>query len=161
MNARMTDWAIRNRVSTQALEELRFIFHFEATTPPLASQLASTEAYTQSIVRLEGARKGYKLWRNNVGVLIDDTGRPVRYGLANDSKQLNEAIKSADLIGWRSLIITPEMIGTRIAQFVSRECKRMGWRYTGDDRERAQLRWAEAVLADGGDASFATGDGTL
>jgi hypothetical protein len=33
--------------------------------------------------------------------------------------------------------------------------------YGGDDHERAQLRWIEAVTADGGDAAFCSGEGTL
>lgn len=154
-------WAIRNGVSNHALTELRAIFNLDPPTPSLSAQLSSTEAYSQSIVRLEAARKGLKLWRNNVGVLKDDRGVPVRYGLANDSPKLNETIKSGDLIGWRPIIITPAMVGSRLALFVSRECKRMGWRYTGEGREPAQLRWAETVLADGGDAQFCTGEGTL
>lgn len=161
MNDQVMVWAIRHRVTIQALTELRAIFNLDAAPPSLSSQLASTEAYTQSIVRLEGARKGLKLWRNNVGVLMDERGVPVRYGLANDSKRLNETIKSGDLIGWRPIVIQPEHVGSRIAQFVSRECKRIGWRYTGNEHEKAQLRWAEAILADGGDAAFATGEGSL
>jgi len=120
-----------------------------------------TESYVQSLVRLEAGRKGVKLWRNNVGVLNDETGRPVRYGLGNDSPALNKAIKSGDLIGWRSIIITPDLVGTKIAQFVSRECKRPNWNFSGTDREKAQLRWAEVVNADGGNACFVTGEGSL
>lgn len=160
MNARIVDWAIRNSVSHAALAELRGIFEMCPPTPNLAA-CTKDESFTQSIVRLEAARKGLKLWRNNVGVMMNENGQPVRFGLANDSKQLNEKVKSGDLIGWRPVIITPSMVGGSIAQFVSRECKRMGWNYTGTDRESAQLRWAEAVNADGGDASFTTGEGTL
>ena len=120
-----------------------------------------SESYVQSIVRLEAARKGVRLFRNNVGALIDSRGVPVRYGLANDSKAANEAMKSADLIGWRSLIIESHMVGRCIAQFVSRECKHVGWQYHGDERERAQLAWAQLVAAGGGDAAFCTGEGTL
>lgn len=160
MNSSVIQWAIRHGVSEQALSELKAIF---GTTPvhiPFAPA-APTEAYVQSTVRLEAAKKGIKLWRNNVGVLEDKRGVPVRYGLANDSKQLNEKVKSGDLIGWRPVLITPAHLGTTIAQFVSRECKRVGWTYSGDDHEKAQLRWAEAVQADGGDARFCTGEGTL
>lgn len=160
MNSQITEWAIRNGVSVRALEELRAIFNLDPSHSRSAAQ-GATEAYTQSIVRLEAARKGLKLWRNNVGVLQDENGTPVRYGLANDSKRLNESVKSGDLIGWRPLIIKYEMVGSRIAQFVSRECKRVGWRYTGTEREAAQLRWAQAVNADGGDACFVTEQGTL
>jgi hypothetical protein len=121
----------------------------------------TSEAYSQSQVRLEAPRAGVTLWRNNVGVLTDLTGRPVRFGLANDSRQLNEALKSSDLIGWRPVLITPGHVGRTIAQFVSRECKAPGWKYTGTDRERAQKAWLDLVAAAGGDSAFATGPGTL
>lgn len=121
----------------------------------------TSEAAVQAQVRLEAARKGLRLWRNNVGVLTDERGVPVRYGLANDSKQLNSVVKSGDLIGWRPVLITPAHLGITIAQFVSRECKRVGWTYKGDAREQAQLRWAEMIIADGGDAAFCCGQETL
>jgi hypothetical protein len=160
VNSSLIQWAIRNRVSEQALSELRMIFGVDA--PMLAAPAAGeSEASVQSKVRLEAARKGLKLWRNNVGALLDSRGVPVRYGLANDSAQLNKVVKSGDLIGWRPVVITADMVGSRIAQFVSRECKRPGWKFCGDDHERAQLRWAEALLIDGGDAKFCSGEGTL
>lgn len=162
MNSKVIEWAIRNEVTAQALEELKAIFMFEAPASKDPHNATMTEAYTQSQVRLEAAHKGYFLWRNNVGVLTNrETGQPVRYGLANDSKRLNENLKSGDLIGWRSITITRHHIGSVIAQFVSRECKHPGWNYTGTDREKAQLRWAEVVVAGGGDATFCTGKGTL
>ena len=116
------------------------------------------EATVQSMVRLEAARRGWKLWRNNVGVLLDAKGRPVRYGLANDSKQVNAAVKSADLIGIRPVVITPAMVGQVIGQFVSIECKHDDWRPSmSDEHEVAQARWAELVLLAGGYAIFSTG----
>jgi hypothetical protein len=115
------------------------------------------EDYVQSVVRLHAPTIGETLWRNNVGVLIDATGRPVRFGLANDSPKLNAALKSGDLIGWRTVTITPEMVGARIAQFISRECKHEGWEYTGRDREAAQAAWLRMINAAGGDARFMTG----
>jgi hypothetical protein len=159
MNAKLTEWALRNGMSFQALAELNNIF---GMTPPAPCTLwDESELAVQSHVRLEAGRKGIKLWRNNVGVLRDETGRPVRYGLANDSPALNKAIKSGDLIGWRPLLITPAHIGSKIAQFVSRECKRAAWHYTGTEHEIPQLRWIEAVNADGGDAAFTNGEGSL
>lgn len=133
----------------------------------------TSEAYVQSLVRLEAPARGARLWRNNVGVLVDANGRPVRYGLANDSRALNEKLKSSDLIGWRRRIITLADVvaagpdGLRIAQFVARECKPVGWTRAGPgDRERfareeAQQRWIDLVNGDGGDACFAAGVGTL
>jgi hypothetical protein len=93
--------------------------------------------------------------------LLDSRNVPVRYGLANDSASLNKTVKSGDLIGWRPVLVTPGHVGSLIAQFVSRECKRPSWAYTGTDHEKAQLRWIEAVAADGGDAKFCNSEGSL
>lgn len=160
MNSRIIQWAIKYRVPAEALAELRGIFALDGSgaMPIIAG---NSEAAVQSIVRLEAARKGFRLWRNNVGALLDSRGVPVRYGLGNDSPQVNKRIKSADLIGWKPLLITERMVGSTIAQFLSRECKAPGWHYTGDEHEQAQLKWAELIVADGGDATFCTGDGTL
>lgn len=119
------------------------------------------EATTQNIVRLEASRKGCRLWRNNVGATYTKDGSFIRYGLANDSANVNREIKSADLIGIRPVLITPAMVGVTIGQFISREVKASNWRYTGNDRERAQLAWAELILSLGGDACFVVGEGTL
>ena len=161
MNPAVYQWATRHGVSLQALHELQAIFgmHGGHELPP--SVKGTSEAAVQAAVRLEAARKGVRLFRNNVGALIDSRGVPVRYGLANDSKQVNEVMKSADLIGWRPLLIGPQHVGTVVAQFVSREVKEVGWRYTGKDREPAQLAWAQLVTSGGGDAAFCTGVGTL
>lgn len=149
-------WAARWGISPAALADLIGLY-----PAPAAPGDGSSEARVQSEIRLEAPAAGVKLWRNNVGVLLDVNGRPVRYGLANDSKALNERLKSADLIGWRRVQITPAHVGTTIAQFVSRECKPSGWTYRGDAHEEAQARWAKLVTLDGGDARFATGKGTL
>ena len=118
----------------------------------------NNEATVQSLVRLEAARRGWKLFRNNVGVLMDSRGVPVRYGLANDSKQVNAAVKSGDLIGIRPVTITQGMVGSVLGQFVSIECKRAGWKPSpNDEHEKAQMRWAELVLLAGGHAVFSTG----
>lgn len=161
MTPAITQWAIRNHVSAQALQELQAIFGMNGGHELPAAIKGTSEAAVQAAVRLEAARKGLRLWRNNVGALIDARGVPVRYGLANDSKQLNAVIKSADLIGWRPLVIEPQHVGQVVAQFLSREVKAVGWHYTGDKHEQAQLAWAQLVTAGGGDAAFCTGEGTL
>lgn len=120
------------------------------------------EALVQASVRREGKEKGVLLMRNNVGVLMDRDNRPVRYGLANDSKVVNEHMKSADLIGIRSLMITPQLVGSVVGQFVSRECKKPGYRYNPNDkREAAQMRWATLINSYGGDAAIVDTVGTL
>ena len=161
MTPAVYQWAVRHGVSMQALHELQAIFgmHGGHDLPPDVK--GTSEAAVQAAVRLEAARKGVRLFRNNVGALVDSRGVPVRYGLANDSKQVNEVMKSADLIGWRPLLIEPRHVGTVVAQFVSREVKAVGWHYTGSDREPAQLAWAQLVTSGGGDAAFCTGVGTL
>lgn len=154
-------WAIRHGVGMLALHELADLFRLNGGDPMPPEVKGVSEAAVQSAVRLEAARKGVRLWRNNVGALKDSRGVPVRYGLANDSAQLNRTIKSGDLIGWRPVLITDAHVGSTVAQFVSRECKAVGWRYTGTEHEAAQLAWAKLVTAGGGDAAFCCGTGTL
>jgi hypothetical protein len=113
-----------------------------------------SEAHIQDALRLAAPRAGYMLFRNNVGVLKDERGVPVRYGLANESAAINQKWKSGDLIGWHSVVITPDMVGKTIAQFVSRECKPEGWRFSNSPREEGQAKWAGLVNAAGGDACF-------
>jgi len=106
-----------------------------------------SEETVQVEVRLSAVKYEIQLFRNNVGVLVDTVGRPVRYGLANESKALNEKIKSGDLIGWRPVFVTPDMVGKVIAQFVSIECKSQKKHAR---IEKAQMRWAELVQKSGG-----------
>ena len=161
MSPAVYQWAARHGVSLQALAELQAVFGMQGGHDLPPEIKGTSEAAVQAAVRLEAARKGVRLFRNNVGALIDSRGVPVRYGLANDSKQVNEVMKSADLIGWRPMLIEQRHVGTVVAQFVSRECKHPTWHYTGGDREPAQLAWAQLVTSGGGDAAFCTGVGTL
>lgn len=157
--ANLSDWIKRWGIPYAAMADLGRILAVDV--PVTMGGRAGSEAWVQSTVRLEAARAGWRLWRNNVGVLKDDTGRPVRFGLANDSPALNEQLKSSDLMGWRPVLITPAHVGTTIAQAAGRECKPVGWRYTGQGREPAQLRWGQILLADGGDWAFASGPGSI
>ena len=151
----MIDWARRHSISSDALAELAAIL---AADGIVRETDVTSESRVQSNVRLLAAENEAKLWRNNVGVLTNEEGRPVRYGLANDSPALNKRLKSGDLIGWRRRLITPDMVGTTIAQFTSRECKPAGWKFTGTPREKAQAAWATLVTIEGGDARFTTGE---
>lgn len=156
------EWARRWNVPLEMFRDLQTTLGtYTPPLPPEAPGAGKSEAWAQSAVRLEASEKGVKLFRNNVGVLEDKTGRPVRYGLGNDSPKMNEVIKSADLIGLKSVIITPEMIGHKFGQFVSVEVKAPGWQYTGTGREPAQLGWANLVNSMGGMACFATGPGVF
>lgn len=153
----LNEWAIKWGVPAGAVVELKQIFGLlPCPLLPAADELKS-EAAVQAAVRAEAGRQGIRAWRNNVGALQDATGRWVRYGLANDSKSLNEKVKSADLIGIKPVLITPALVGQTIGQFWSRECKPGGWVFTGTDREQAQLKWAEILTSLGADAAFTTG----
>lgn len=152
------EWAERWQIPPQALMELA-----QLPEPGVeASKGGASETNVQSRVRLEASRRGVKLFRNNVGVLVDVDGRPVRYGLANDSKKLNAAVKSADLIGLRPVLIQPHHVGHVIGQFVSRECKREGWRFNANDpADCAQVRWQAFINVNGGDAAIVQSEGSL
>ena len=150
-------WALRHHVGEDALRDLSALLGMAAPVNPAGG----SEARVQSEIRLAAPAKGYRLFRNNVGALLDARGVPVRFGLANDSKALNERYKSGDLIGWRRLVITPQMVGSTVAQFTSLECKEASWTYRGDAHEVAQARWAALVASEGGYATFANGTGAL
>ena len=154
----MTDfdqWAKRWGVSPAAMQELRAVYATAGVAGVDTRDPVNSEARVQSEMRLIAASKNVILFRNNVGALQDKNGRPVRYGLLNDSKQLNQKIKSADLVGIRRVLVTPAMVGTVIGQFCSREVKHRGWQ-PGEDkvREGAQAEWVTLVLAHGGDAKI-------
>lgn len=154
----LKQWQLRHGATDAAMLELMQLFgaHDPGWTPVDGN--ASPEAIQQSKLRLTIAREGHKAWRNNVGGGVLEDGSFVRWGLANDSKKLNDAIKSGDLIGARRLLITPQMVGCVVAQFASWEVKKEGWRYTGTPREVAQLHWIEVVNGMGGYAKFSTGE---
>lgn len=120
-----------------------------------------SESYAQSQVRLEAPHFQVMLTRNNVGACQDEYGNHIRYGLFNESKKQNKRIKSWDLVGFRKRLITQQMVGSVIGQFVGREIKKPGWVYTGDEHEAAQLRCTELALSYGCDVGFATGPGSF
>ena len=119
--------------------------------------MPSSEAQVQADIRLAAAQEGVMLWRNNSGALPDQNGRTVRFGLGNDSKAVNEQFKSPDLVGIRPLLITQEMVGQYVGQFISLECKDPTFRGpAGDTRAEAQARWNALVTRWYGVAGFAS-----
>jgi hypothetical protein len=157
----LNQWAIKHGVPFEAVEDLRRMMGTVNTDP--IPQVGESEAAVQTRVRLEASKKGGRLWRNNVGA-YDERYPPspgTRWGLANETKQMNKMIKSSDLIGIKPILITAEHVGQVIGQFVAREVKRGGWRYGATEAEQAQLTFLELAFALGADAAFATGEGTL
>jgi hypothetical protein len=100
--------------------------------------VANAETTLQQQIRLAlGTRPDARLFRNQVGSLPDPrTGRLVTFGLARGS---------ADLIGWRTVTITPDMVGQRLAVFTSIEIKTP----TGRIRPEQQA-WLSVVQGAGG-----------
>ena len=105
--------------------------------------MANAETDLQQRIRLAlGTRSDLRLFRNQVGQLPDPrTGRPVQFGLARGS---------ADLIGWRTITITPDMVGRQLAVFTSIEVKTP----TGRVRPE-QHAWLSTVQQSGGIAGIA------
>ena len=101
----------------------------------------ASEQTIQQQIRLACSRGPVRLHRNNTGTLLDRNGRPVQFGLAKGS---------ADLIGWTTRTITPDMVGQQVAVFTSIEVKSATGRLRPDQRQ-----WMEAVQAAGGIAGVA------
>ena len=151
----LDNWAARWRIPAAALAELRTSMGI--AEPAIRVPAGVSEAATQQLIRLEASKRGARLWRNNNGATFDESGRMIRYGLANDSVALSKQIKSSDLIGITPHYVTAADVGRIIGLFTSIECKRPGWKYKGTPREVAQLAWINLVLSMGGVARFATG----
>ena len=77
----------------------------------------SNEAFVQNKIRLAIGHGKIRLFRNNTGALLDMQGRLVKFGLCKGS---------SDLIGFRSITITPDMVGQKIAVFSAIEVKDKG-----------------------------------
>ena len=117
----------------------------------------SSEAVVQQNIRLQASEQDDLLWRNNQGACYDESGRLIRYGLGNDSAQVNKRIKSSDLIGITQVVVTPEMVGQVIGVFTAIEVKGSTWKQRrSDDRAAAQGRFIDVVREYGGRAGFAT-----
>ena len=100
-----------------------------------------SEQQIQQHIRIACSTGDTRLFRNNTGTLRDQRGRPVQFGLCKGS---------ADLIGYRTVTITPEMVGQQVAVFTSVEVK------TPTSRLRTEQRaWMETVQAAGGIAGVA------
>ena len=97
-----------------------------------------SEHEIQQRIRLACGRGPVRLWRNNTGALVDQQGRLVRFGLCKGS---------SDLIGLRSLEITPELVGQRIAQFVAMEIKTGSGTVSPEQRAFLQLVQQQGGLA--------------
>lgn len=87
------------------------------------------------------SNQGSVIWRNNTGVLKNEAGIPVRFGLCPGS---------SDLIGVTPVTITEEMVGKNIGVFTAIEVKTPKGRVSAE-----QERFLAAVRRAGGIAGVA------
>lgn len=114
------------------------------------------ESEVQQELQIEAAKCGAILERNNSGMLYNEQGTPVRYGLGNTSAKHQENMKSSDLIGGQTIIVTPEMVGQRLLVMVAVEAKREDWSPKElNKHEIAQLNYMKWIVSRGGKAGFA------
>jgi hypothetical protein len=120
-------------------------------------------------VQLDATAKGWRLFRNSTGqgwqgqiteeyTLTERNGRPVHVVELTNARRVAYGLTrgSSDLIGWRPVIITTEMVGQTIAQFVAVECKTERYRRTTEEQDN----FLGQVAGSGGAAYLARGDGT-
>jgi len=162
------EWAQRWPQAAQELRELQGYL----TWPPAANCEDKSEAWAQQQDRMTIFKAGGAAWRNNVGATKPKLeancpkcsfrfylNQPmVRYGLANDSMQLNAVMKSADLICIIPRHITPQMVGTTIGQFGSVEVKRQGWKYSENEHNAGQANWGALITRLGGFHTISQGN---
>lgn len=105
------------------------------------------------------SRGAARLFRNNVAMAWVGTGKPVRVSrecsvrmypgdiLLRQARPLHAGLceGSADLIGWRSVVVTQDMVGKQVALFAAIECKDIGGRTSA-----AQKNFLAAVNLAGG-----------
>ena len=154
MASSLQHWAALYRIPPDALAALATLWPTDPDDPRPAP---GSEASVVAARRLAASQRGGRAWRNNVGAYVDERGNHTRYGLANDSPQLNKRVKSSDLIGIEPVLIEPWHVGTTIGRFFAEECKRPGWAYRGDAHEQAQLAFLQLVNALGGRGEFKNG----
>lgn len=108
-----------------------------------------SESIVQQEIMLEAAKHGIRFMRNNrgAGKFVDEiTGQEsyVRFGLMNESKEIDKKLKSSDLVA----IIAPH------GRWLVIEVKKEGWKFTGTPREVAQKAWIDYMIERGAIGGF-------
>ncbi|MGB7568377.1 MAG: hypothetical protein WBM07_10975 [Chitinivibrionales bacterium] len=96
-----------------------------------------------------GGRPDVRIFRNNVGngffgKAFEESGRCITL-IDYRRVQFGLAVGSSDLIGFKSVTITPDMVGRRVAVFLSPEVKKPG--ATGKTHQKD---WRDMVNGFGG-----------
>lgn len=119
------------------------------------------EGNIQASGRMTASEEGANTFRNNVGgawsgkKVSDYTKGGKRYAVIENPRWITFGLMhgSGDTVGWKSVTITAEMIGRKIAQFLSIEFK------TENGRPgKGQVEWHDAVHKAGGLSGFARCD---
>ena len=105
------------------------------------STLAGAMNETNLMHAIMLAPHGCRLFRNNTGAIKDANGRLVRFGLCKGS---------SDLIGFKPVTITPDMVGQTVAVFAAIEVKTPTGKPTPE-----QLHFLDRVKHFGGIAGIA------
>lgn len=105
------------------------------------------ESSVSAGIRLRAHKFATRLFRNNVGLFQTKDGRKIQTGLAKGS---------SDLIGFKTVKITPEMAGKNIAVFVAVEVKKEDFRWTPSaiEKTKDQIKFIEFVKNAGGIAGI-------
>jgi len=123
--------------------------------------MAQQETNISHKTELAASKLGFAMHRNNTGVFyaIKDHGFKRNQAFVNLLNKFFRRVQAglgkgtSDLIGWRTVEITPDMVGKRIAIFAALEIK--------TDKGRAspeQINFVKQVRAEGGIAEFVKGD---
>lgn len=103
-----------------------------------------SESIVGDAVQLEITKCGGRALRNQVGLFYTVDRRPVKVGI----------VGASDYIGWLPVLITADMVGKTIAQFLAVETK-MPKGKTKKSRLEKQLNFITAVNRAGGKAFIA------
>ena len=135
--------------------------------------MATEESNIQQRCRIVASRCGARVFRNNRGlfltidalVIIQKAAREfgvrgvfdvIKSGRIRKVRAGLEVAGSADLIGWKTYVITPDMVGKRIAVFAAPEIKTLDGRTSKD-----QQRFIDNVKEAGGIAGIVRSEGDM
>ena len=88
-------------------------------------------------IKTKLSKLGFTIFRNNVGAWRAKNGQYIKYGLCKGS---------SDLIGWKPIVVTQEMVGKLVAIFSAIEVKRPSKSITSDE----QINFIKSVKEAGG-----------
>ena len=98
------------------------------------------ETGIQNAIRMVVSMLKGRVFRNNVGTVRHADGSVFPYGLGTGT---------SDLVGWYPVVVTPDMVGRRVAVFLAVEVKKENHK-TKSERLAKQMHFLEQVVESGG-----------